>query len=165
LHGERTLEEQTELDGTNRTKGLTAPSQQSTITTFHAQVRGADARVRSMKCRAPIFGTKKSSGMLILRFAEHSQKTTWAGWLKSFVLPVSGRGTLVLWILGQSQKTTRVGWLESSTLPILGQSTWILWIVGNVRKRGASAKGDASKDPAPRLPNVSAPIQTSRVAK
>jgi len=71
------LEEQTELDRTNRIKGLTAPSQQSTIMTFHAQVRGADARVRSMKYGAPVFGTKKSLGTLILRFAGHSQKTTW----------------------------------------------------------------------------------------
>jgi hypothetical protein len=45
-----------------------------------------------MKCRAPIFGTKHSLGTLILRCAGQSQKTTRVGWLKSFILPVSGRG-------------------------------------------------------------------------
>jgi hypothetical protein len=51
-------------------------------------------RVRSAK-RA-VFGTKQSSGTLILRFGGQSQKMTGAGWLKSFILPILGWGTLIL---------------------------------------------------------------------
>jgi hypothetical protein len=89
-----------------RLDGSTKPTINE-VMTLHLQARGRCVG-KSIKHRAPVLGTKQSLGTLI-------EKTTRVGWLKSFILHISGRATLILWISGQSQKTTQapIGWLET----------------------------------------------------